>query len=91
MSPEVSSYETDSDEERAMGSDDEGKRPRKVIRTHPFTWRSEEFTNVLQSLDRKIMRKKSEKARAMVLPRQEGDPIDDNPPEGMPSWAIKKM
>ena len=63
MSPEVSSYETDdSDEEGAVGSDDEGNRLRKkVIRTHPFTWRSEEFTDVLQSLDRKIMRKKKKR------------------------------
>ena len=92
-SPEVSSYETSKDEDPELSGSDNGqeKRRKKIIRTLPLSRRSEELKAILQSLDRKSFRRKSEKARAMVLQREEGEPIICTPPDGMPAWATKSQ
>ena len=80
MSPEYSSYEDEEGDFDSIlqGSDNEEAEipKRKVIKTLPLSWTSPELTNILESLDRKTMRRKSEKARSMVLSRLQGEPIE---------------
>lgn len=96
MSPEVSAYETDESDKDVIGPSDEeeGTRPaaskKKVILTQPLSWTSTKFSETLKSLDRKTMRKKTERARAMVVKRKETNVLVKDPPEKMPAWAVKK-
>ena len=95
ISPEHSSYEDkEGDSEGILqGSDDEEAEipKKKVIKTLPLSWRSTELTNILESLDRKTMRRKSEKATSMVLSGLQGEPIEIEAPQGMPQWTLKTM
>ena len=85
MSPENSEEEqADSD---ALDSDEEAERPRKkCIVTSPLRWRSNQFYETLQSLDRKWIRRASERSRTMMKGRKIGPAIDTPAPEGIPQW-----
>ena len=93
MSPEHS--EENDDEERSSSSsesDGEGQqRPKtKVIRVRPLSWRSEKLVNLFNSLDRKHMRKSSERARSMMKKRGVGDVLEQRAPDSVPAWMVKK-
>ena len=75
------------------GSDsdiDEEAAPRKVIVTSPLSWRSEQFHYILNSLDRKWLRRCSDRSKAMMKNRKIGQAIDVSPPEGLPQWMRRR-
>ena len=92
MSPEQSEEERDNnddDDKATSESEESGQRPvRKVLVVRPLVWRSEKFTNILQSLDRKYMRKQSGKARLMMIIRKPGRNVDTPGPENLPNWMV---
>ena len=50
-------------------------------------WRSEEYQANIESLDRKIERKLSERARRMRLPQEIGEDSERHAPVDCPPWA----
>lgn len=85
MSPEVSENEQvqrDSDQEDS----DEENPVKKSIVVSPLGWRSPRFNEVLHSLDRKWLRRATERSRTMMKSRREGPEINAEPPEGIPAW-----
>lgn len=90
MSPETSDVEEN--EEVAHGSQSEGEEQtpadKKLIVVTPLSWRSRRFVDVLQSLDRKWLRRCTERARVMMKKRRPaiGNPLTSPIPEGIPAW-----
>lgn len=84
----MSSEETGSE----SGSADEGSTAdrRKILLSRPLSWRSAQANEYLESLDRKIMRRRSERAKEMCRVRRLGLPSTRAPPTETPppSWAI---
>ena len=68
MSPEESVYEPDNSDEESV------PKLEKLVR-HKFEWRSDELDREFQSLDRKADRARSQRAKRMMVPREEGDSI----------------
>ena len=90
MSPEQSVEEEDDGSDDSESDEDErhtGKS--KVIRVRPLSWRSDRFTNILKSLDRKYLRKISERARSMIQTRKEGETLEGDAPVDAPAWMVK--
>ena len=79
MSTEESAEESGEDE--CMGE------RHKVLIVHTLPWRSARLTEMLQSLDRKIQRKRSSGAVEMSRKRCHGEPSTKNPPPSCPAWA----
>ncbi|KAL9978766.1 hypothetical protein ACROYT_G016321 [Oculina patagonica] len=83
MSPEDSVYEDNSEEEST---------PKLVkLVKRKFGWRSDELARELQSLDRKAHRARSERAKRMMIQREQGAVIPDSErsfPRGAPAWAL---
>lgn len=76
----------------SSGSEEEDepqKISKKVFKIHPLSWRSDGFTNLLESLDRKHMRKISEKARSMIKERKDGEYLVCAAPTDIPEWMVK--
>lgn len=75
-------------------SDGEGERPdpeqrkKKLIR-HRLPWRSRELQLTLESLDRKIARRRSDRAKAMCLEITPGNDSSRPIPDNSPEWAIE--
>ena len=90
---EAMSPENSEDETLSVDADDsdEDERPteRKIV-TSPLAWRSLRFNETLQSLDRKWMRRCSERSRTMVKTRQIGREINPPAPEGLPQWMKRR-
>ena len=63
---------------------------KKVIVTSPLSWRSEQFHYILNSLDRKWLRRCSDRSKAMMKNRKIGQAIDVSPPEGLPQWMRRR-
>ena len=63
MSPEHSAEETN-DRESSDSDDDAPAVPKKVLKVRPLSWRSDRFYKTLMSLDRKWLRRTSDKARS---------------------------
>lgn len=82
----MSSEETDS--ESGSGSEMSGRR--KIFTSRPLQWRSPQANTILQSLDRKILRRRSERAKEMCRARRIGEPSSRTSPKDCdpPSWAI---
>lgn len=78
----MSSEETDSE----SGSGSEQTR-RKIFMLRPLQWRSPQANNIMQSLDRKITRRRSERAKEMCHVRRTGVPSSRISPKD-PAWAI---
>ena len=90
MSPEHSATETEEPHSSDSDSDDEGERQtKKVIRVRPLSWRSDRFKNIIESLDRKYLRRASEKARSLMKDRLLGEPMVTEAPEQLPQWMVK--
>lgn len=82
----MSSEETGSE----SGSGSEMMMRRKVFLSRPLTWRSPEANNIMESLDRKITRRRSERAKEMCRIRRSGIPSNRASPKepNPPAWSI---
>lgn len=92
MSPEQSEEEDDRESKESNSDSEEDERPknrRKVIKVRGLSWRSEKFTNIFSLLDRKRMRKISERARSMIQERRTGETLTRHAPDDVPAWMIK--
>ena len=78
----MSSEETGSDS--GSGSD-----TTKIFLTRPLQWRSQAANSVMESLDRKIVRRRSERAKEMCRTRRVGQPSSRPMPGSNTSpWAV---
>ena len=66
-----SSCSSDNDEERQQGSSQ--KRVKRLIK-HPLMYRSRELQSMIESLDRKLERRRTSRSKAMCLPVEIGSP-----------------
>ena len=80
----MSSEETGSD----SGSESEVATKDKVFFTRPLVWRSQQCNNLMESLDRKILRRRSDRAKEMCRKRRVGQPSARPMPQSQPDWAI---
>ena len=73
-------------------SDDGGEhseqRKKKLIR-HRLPWRSRELQLTLESLNRKIARRRSDRAKAMCLEITPGNDSSRPIPDNSPEWVIE--
>ena len=81
MSPEASEEDTveDNDNSASENENDSPQDRRKIV-TRPLSWRSERFASLLNSLDRKWIRKCSPKARSMMKKRYVCAPVAKQAP-----------
>ena len=78
-----------SDEESLSNNNhQEGQQRKKLIR-HRLTWRSREVQLTFESLDRKLARRRSDKAKAMCLEVTYGSDSSRAAPDNCPEWAIE--
>ena len=83
MSPEISDEKDAEHDDPGSENEDLGEQ---IIVTRPLSWRSEWFTNILNSLNRKWLRKCSAKARSLVKKRYVGATLTKQVPDDMPNW-----
>ena len=80
------------DIEESSDSDDDnlqsGPQRKKLVR-HPLPWRSQELQLTIESLDRKIGRRHTDRAKAMCLDIIRGSDSSRPVPENSPEWAIE--
>ena len=83
MSTEESGSESGSGEEMATR--------RKIFLSRPLTWRSDQANIYFESLDRKVGRRRTARAKEMCRVRRTGQPSARSPPddEDTPMWAVK--
>ena len=67
---------------------EEWQQRKKLIR-HRLTWRSRELQLTFESLDRKLARRRTDKAKAMCLDVTYGCDSSRPAPENCPEWAIE--
>lgn len=71
------------------GSGNEMGTRRKVFIQHPLSWRSNEANRMIESLDRKTLRRRSESAKEMCRCRRTGEAsVHTTPPASAPAWAV---
>lgn len=82
----ISSEETGSE----SGSGSEMMTRRKVFLSRPLQWRSPQANNIMESLDRKVSRRRSVRAKEMCRTRRTGVPSSRTTPKDCepPAWAI---
>lgn len=81
MSSEETGSESDSGNEAATR--------RKIFLSRPLSWRSPEANAFIESLDRKITRRRSARAKEMCRLRRVGPPSSRSPPgNDAPAWAL---
>ena len=80
----ISSEETGSE----SGSGSEMMTRCKVFLSRPLPWRSPEANTIMESLDRKIDRRRSDRAKEMCRVRRVGLPSTRTSPDGGESWAL---
>ena len=72
------------------GSDTDERTPptkKKRLVKHKFPWRSREMQAVIDSLDRKIDRRRSGRSKAMCLEVVVSGESTRPKPDGLPEWA----
>ena len=96
MSSEESAFEeSDDDHNSSCSSDDNerqhGSNQKKIKRLikHPLMYRSREFQGIIESLDRKLERRRTSRSKAMCLPIEIGSPSTRKKPSGIPEWACE--
>lgn len=94
MSSEESAAENTS-VEQASSSESDSEQPsaaargkKKLIR-HKLPWRSQEMQRVMESLDRKIERRRSDRSKGMCLEVVIGEDSCRAKPENLPEWATE--
>lgn len=82
----ISSEETGADSGSGTETTD------KVFFTRPLPWRSQAANNAMNSLDRKIIRRRSERAIEMCRTRRIGEPSCRPVPEydQVAAWAVNE-
>lgn len=80
----ISSEESGSE----SGSDEEVMERKKNFLTSPLPWRSPEASSLMESLDRKIVRRRSERAKEMCRIRRQGMSSSRPMPVDQPAWAV---
>ena len=80
----MSSEETGSE----SGSGSEMTTRRRVFLSRSLPWRSPEATGVMESLDRKVERRRSERAKEMCRVRRSGPPSSRASPSNASAWAL---
>ena len=93
-SDESDTNNTRSQPEASSESEGEGERPdpeqrKKKLIKHRLPWRSQELQLTLESLDRKIARRHSDRAKAMCLEISVGNDSSRPIPDNSPEWAIE--
>ena len=61
---------------------------KKIFLTSPLPWRSPEASSMMDSLDRKVVRRHSERAKEMCRVRRQGMPSSRSIPKEQPAWAV---
>lgn len=79
----MSSEETGSE----SGSGAEMMTRRKIFLSRPLDWRSAEVKTYFESLDRKVDRLRSQRAKEMCRVRRVGPPSSRPCPPDLPAWA----
>lgn len=62
---------------------------KKRLRRHRLPWRSQELQKIIESLDRKLERRRSDRAKAMCLEIRVGYDSQREVPNNAPEWAIE--
>ena len=89
------SVRQDSDDNASSGSDREesSRHPpakKKRLIKHKLPWRSREMQTVMESLDRKIDRRRTGRSKAMCLQIEEVSGESTRPkPDGLSEWACE--
>ena len=84
--------DTDEDPQSSGESESEtpqSKKGRKRLIRHTLTWRSREFQDILESLDRKIARRRTARGKAMCLDVEVGGNSTRPKPDCLPEWAAE--
>lgn len=90
MSSEDSEYE-DVEQGQSSGSEMDDVQPtkKKKLIKHKLPWRSRELQSILDSLDRKMDRRRDARAKKMCLEVVMGADSNRPKPDGMPEWAVE--
>ena len=66
------------------------KKIKRLIK-HPLMYQSREFQGMIESLDRKLERRRTSRSKAMCLPIEIGSPSTRKKPSGIPEWACELL
>lgn len=77
-----------SDSESYQQEGEQASHKKKLIR-HRLPWRSRELQLTIESLDRKLARRRSDRAKAMCLDITYGSDSKRPAPANSPEWAIE--
>ena len=86
------SVRQDSDGSVSSGSDRDERHPpvkKKRLIKHKLPWRSREMQAVVESLDRKIERRRTARSKAMCLEVEVSGESTRPKPDGLPDWAVE--
>ena len=90
MSPEVSEDEEAAEPTASSDSEDESRpapTPRQKIVVRRLSWRSRQFNDILESLDRKTARRQTHRSMSMSKVRERSQEVIQRvTPEGIPPW-----
>ena len=93
MSSEESvTEEVQTDRDHSSGSDVEEVHPsrqRKTLIKHKLPWRSQEMQKVIESLDRKLDRRRDDRAKGMCLQTSIGGNSTREKLDHLPEWATE--
>lgn len=85
----MSSEQSMSESENGYESPDVERPKKKVFSVSTLPWRSPELTQVMHSLDRKLMRRRSAKAINMLMERHRSGIISSRPaPDDADAYAL---
>ena len=84
---EDSSDDNDDHEHSSDSEREHSKTGKKRLIKHTLPWRSREFERIIESLDRKLDRRRSIKSKAMCLQVEIGEASSREKPDDLPEWA----
>ena len=92
MSSEESVVEDTATENNSSDDSDGPSEPthahkKKKLIKHKLPWRSQEYQSVIESLDRKIARRRDDRAKRMCLETTMGGDSARPKPDHLPEWA----
>ena len=91
MSSEESLLEDTNSESAHSDNSEDHEQPhsndRKRLMRHKLPWRSQEMQKIIESLDRKLERRRTPRGKAMCLKVVDGKESARSPPENLPEWA----
>ncbi|XP_065894554.1 uncharacterized protein [Dysidea avara] len=86
---EVDSVSTEHPDSSGSEDDREQQSSKKKLIRKKLSWRSQELQSVFDSLDRKLERRRSDRAKAMCLEIKVEGVSDRRQPDNAPEWAIE--